>query len=282
MGIKIVTDSTTEITQAEAKKLGVIVVPLKSLFADIEYLDGIDLTPEEFYKKLAASKNLPTTSQPSPYDFEKAFKEAQECGNQVIAICLSDKISGTCQSARIAKEVCGGDIWIIDSETTTIAMQILVKHALYLVAAGKTAQEIVDIIEEEKKSVCLYAALDTLEYLVKGGRLSRTSAIAGSVLNLKPIVSIVNGSVTAISKCMGIKKAYKEIFKLVDSSGGIDFSRPFAIGYTGDRGRFSDFEAVCKGQFKGNEPIIGNIGAVVGTHAGPGAVAVAYFKNKRS
>ncbi|MCL2700034.1 MAG: DegV family protein [Defluviitaleaceae bacterium] len=278
MGIKIVTDSTTEITQAEAKKLGIIVVPLKSLFGDAEYLDGVDLTPEEFYEKLAESKVLPTTSQPSPHDFEKAFREAQEDGDQIITICIADKISGTGQSARIAKEICGGDIWVIDSETATLAVQILVKRALQLIKTGKTAQEIVDIIEEEKTSVCLYAVVDTLEYLLKGGRLSRTSAIAGAVLNIKPIVSVSQGGITTVGKCMGIKKAYKEIFRLVEASGGIDFSKPFAIGYTGDRDRFNDFEVICKEQFKGNEPIIGSIGAVIGTHAGPGAVAITYFK----
>jgi len=276
--VKIVTDSTTEISQAEAKKLGITVVPLKSLFGDEEFLDGIDFTPEEFFVKLSAAENLPTTSQPSPHDFEKVFREAQNNGEQVIAICITDSMSGTGQSARIAKEICGGDIWVVDSETATIGIQILVKRALQLAAEKKSAQEIVCAIEKEKKEIRLFAAVDTLDFLLKGGRLSRTSAIVGSVLNVKPLITVLHGKLSTAGKCLGMKKAYKEIFKLAESSGEIDFSRPFAIGYTGDRERFGEFEEICAQHFGEHKPIVACIGAVIGTHVGPGAVAISYFK----
>jgi DegV family protein with EDD domain len=277
MAIKIVTDSTTEISQAEAKKLGITVVPLKSIFDGVEYLDGVDFTPEEFYEKLAAAKKLPTTSQPTPDDFEKAYRAVLDGGHQVIAVTLSGGISGTYQSAHIAKENCDEGIWVIDSGTATIGLQLLVKRALQLVGEGKSAQEIVDILEKEKQSIRLYAAVDTLEYLYKGGRLTRTAAFAGKLLKLKPIVSVLHGKLSAVCKCLGIKKAYRKLLELVEADGGVDFSKPFAIGYTGDRERFAEFEALCRQHFKDNTPIIGSVGAVIGTHAGPGAVAITFF-----
>jgi len=278
MDIKIITDSTTEISQKEANELNIVVVPLKSIFGENEYLDGIDLSAEDFYFKLAQSKELPTTSQPSPWAFEQAYRKAQEAGEKIIVICLAEIFSGTYQSANIAKEKCGGDIWIIDSGTSTLGLQILVRLAIKLRDSGKTAEEIVSLIEEEKKSICLFAAVDTLEYLRKGGRLSGVSAFTGTLLNIKPVISLMQSELKVIGKCRGIKKAYEELFRLIQSVGGIDYSKPFAIGYTGDRERFDQFELLCRQRFEGHEPIIGSVGSVIGTHAGPGAVTVTFFK----
>jgi len=280
MGIKIITDSTTEISQEEAKELNITVVPLKTIFGDAEYLDGIDLSPEEFYIKLAQSKELPSTSQPTPLEFEEVYRQTQQSGDQIIVICIAASLSGTWQSACIAQENCGGDIWVIDSGAATIALQILVRRAISLRDSGKTAQEIVRVIEEEKKSVCLFAVIDTLEYLHKGGRLSKTSTFAGTLLKIKPMLTMQQSELKVIGKCRGTEKAYDELFEFVKATGGIDYSKPFGIGYTGDRNRFAQFQQVCTNYFEGNEPIIGNIGSVIGTHAGPGAVAVVFFKNK--
>ena len=282
MGIRIITDSTTEFTQEEAKKLNIEIVPLKSLFGNEVYLDGIDLSPAEFYEKLEAADKLPTTSQPAPHEFEQVFREAQANGDQIIAICIASVLSGTWQSACIAKENCGGDIWVIDSEVATITLQILVRLAISLRDSGKTAEEIVSIIEKEKKTLCLLAAIDTLEYLNKGGRLSKAQTIMGGMLNIKPIVTLDEGHIKVMGKCRGIKNAYKKIFDYVNDVGGIDYSKPFAIGYTGNRDRFNDFEEVCKNHLGKHKPIIGSIGSVVGTHAGPGAVAITFFKSDSS
>lgn len=279
MGIRIVTDSTAEFTLEEARSLEVTVVPLKSIFEDAEYLDGIDLTSDEFYEKLATAKTLPKTSQPSPYEFEQAFRTIQAEGHQIITICLTSSLSGTYQSARQAKELCGGDIWVIDSHTATLGIQILVKRALQLIESGIPAHELVDILEVEKNSICLYAKLDTLEYLYKGGRLSKTSALVGTALNMKPLVSVLEGRLSTAGKCIGTKKAFREVFRLVDQEGGIDYSKPFAIGYTGSRDQFREFEQICKERFGENEPIVGSIGSVIGTHAGPGGAAVVFFRN---
>lgn len=278
MGIKIVTDSTSEIGQEEAAKQNISVVPLKSVFGEKEYLEGIDLSSEEFYIKLSQSKKLPTTSQPAPYAFEQVFRQSQEAGEQIIVICISSVLSGTYQSACIAQETCGGNIWVVDSGTATLGLQILVRLAMSLRESGKKAEEIVDIIEEAKKSICLFAVVDTLEYLYKGGRLSRTSAFAGTILRVKPMISLLQGEIKVIGKALGSKKAFTELFKFVDGSGGIDYTKPFSIGYTGDRGQFVQFEQICQQYFAGHEPIISSIGSVIGTHAGPGAVAITFYK----
>lgn len=277
MSVSIVTDSTSEISQEEAVRLNISVVPLKTVFGEKEYLEGIDLSPEEFYKKLSYSKELPTTSQPAPFDFEQVFRPSLEAGDQIVVICIAGKLSGTYKSACLAKEKCGGDIWVIDSETATMGLQILVRLAMSLRESGKTAGEIVDIIEEEKKHICLFAVVDTLEYLYKGGRLSATSAVAGTILRVKPMISLQQGEIRVIGKTLGLKKAYGEMFSFVKDAGGIDYAKPFAIGYTGDRERFAQFEQVCRQHFAGHEPQVGAIGSVIGAHAGPGAVAVTFY-----
>jgi DegV family protein with EDD domain len=277
LAVTIVADSATEISQDEAKKLNIEIVPLKSIFKEQVYLDGIDLLPEEFYQKLGEAKTLPTTSQPTPLEFEKVFRRIRERGDQVIVITIASAMSGTYQSATIARDVVGDDIWIIDSETSTLALQVLVRRAIELRDAGHTAQEIVQAIEKEKGEVRLFAAIDTLEYLQKGGRLSKTSAVMGTMLKVKPLVSVLHGEVKAVGKSRGMRKASEEIFQLVDQSGGIDFERPFLIGYTSDSDRFEDFAYTCAPHFQGREPLRARIGSVIGTHVGPGAIGIAYF-----
>ena len=295
MGIRIISDSTTEISQEEAQELGIDIVPLRSIFGQEVYLDGIDLSPEEFYEKLEEAEELPTTSQPAPHDFEQVFRRAQAAGDQIIVLTIASKLSGTYQSACIARDACGGGgagggdgsgddngsnasgIWIIDSETTTLALKMLVLRALELRDEGKTAEEIVRTIESEKSSIYLFALIDTLEYLHKGGRLSRGSAIAGTLMKVKPIISLTHGEIKAIGKSLGMKKGYRELFRLTEEAGGIDFEKPFAIGYTSNRERFEQFKQVGEAHWSGRTPEIASIGSVVGTHAGPGAVAVAFF-----
>jgi len=279
MSVRIITDSTTEISQEEAGQLNISVVPLRSIFGETEYLDGIDLTPEQFYTMLEESDELPTTSQPTPHDFEKPIREAMEAGQECVIITIAENLSGTYQSANIAKEKCGNEgVWVVDSESATLSQRLLVERAMQLRDEGKSAKEIADVLEEEKKSVRLLAAIDTLEYLYKGGRLSRTSAFAGTLMKVKPIVSLDQGEIKAVGKSRGTTKSHEDLLALVEKEGGIDFSKPFAIGYTGDREKFDRFEAMCREQYAGHEPIVGCIGSVIGTHAGPGAVAIFFFK----
>ena len=285
MGTKIITDSTSEIRQAQSKELKVPVVPIKSIFSGKEYREGIDLMPEEFYQKLEQSEDLPTTSQPSPGDFEAVFRTAIEEGNKdIILICISSKLSGTLQSAIIARgaiqsseDVPEANIHLIDSENTTIGLNILMQRAIAMRDAGKSAEEIVQTIEAAKKKLRLCAAIETLDYLHKGGRLSTTSKIAGTLLNVKPLISVVDGEIKVMGKCRGMKKACDEVLNMVDEAGGIDFDYPVALGYTGDKERFKQFEELARTYLDSRPAETLAIGAAIGTHVGPGAVAIAFF-----
>ena len=282
MAIRIIVDSSVEINSAEAKELGVEVIPLKSIFGDTEYLDGIDMTSEEFYEKLAASEELPTTSQPTPGEFEQLYRPMLDAGDDIVVITLSSKMSGTWQSAHIARESLNADdaarVRLVDSETVTLGMRVAVQRALDLREEGKTAAEIAETLEAEKRSIRLYAVVDTLEYLHKGGRLSATSAAVGTLLKVKPMIAVEDGETKNIGKVRGMKKGYEEVFNLVDKTNGIDFTRPIAIAYTGDRERFTEFQEIATEHLQGHDPLIVSIGSVIGTHVGPGAVAIAYFE----
>ncbi|MCL2438372.1 MAG: DegV family protein [Coriobacteriia bacterium] len=284
MGVRIITDSTSEISQNQAGALNISVVPIKSVFSDREYRDGIDLTTEEFYEKLEEAETLPTTSQPSPGDFEAIYREALAVGDQVVVATISSKLSGTWQSACIARDSLAGegtlkdgDIHVVDSENTTIGLNILMQRALQMRDKGMNAKEIADDLEKAKSEIRLYAVVDTLEYLHRGGRLSTASKVAGTLLNVKPLITVDQGEVKVVGKCRGLKKAYDEMYDLVAKAGGIDFGAPFAMGYTGDRHRFAQFEEMSKEHLGKHSPTIVGIGCAIGTHVGPGAVAIAFF-----
>lgn len=278
MSVRIVTDSTADFTVEEMKSYNISVVPLKVLFGTEEYRDGIDLTADQFYHKLTTGGVLPTTSQPSPNDFLHYFKQAKEEKDEVVAILLSAAISGTCQSALLAKEYCEYEaIEVVDSQQTTISMKLLVLEAIRLRDAGKGYKEIATEIERLKEKVTLKASLDTLEYLVKGGRLSKAAGFAGSLLGIRPLISLVEGKVAVLSKARGKKNAVEAILKEINKDGDVDFNRPMIYGFTGDAQSVTDLRDFL--QEKGyKSDLISVIGSVIGTHAGPGASAIAYFK----
>ena len=191
MAIRLITDSTSDISQVQGEKMGITIVPLKVVFEDGEYLDGVTLTPDEFYQKLTVCNELPHTSQPAPEAFLKYFKEAKEAGDEVIVVPISSKLSGTVQSAAVAKEQCGADnVFIVDSLNATIGLHLLIDIAVSMREEGKSAKEIVEALEAAKERVCLHIAADTLEYLKKGGRITPAAAAIGTVLNLKPVLQI--------------------------------------------------------------------------------------------
>lgn len=277
--IRILTDSTADILPAEAAKLNLELVPLQVTFEDgTTYQDGIDLTPNAFYPKLESCRELPTTSQPSPAQFLSHFEEAQEAGDEIIAILLSSGLSGTCQSARIAAETCGYDkIYIVDSQTVTLGMQLLIHLALRMREEGKSAQEIVDMLETEKQRVRILAVVNDLKYFRKGGRLSGAEAFAGSLLGIKPLVVVRDGIVSLAGKARGLPGAYVQLFKLLDSEGGLDTNMEYMIGYTGHRKAAEPVNQFLVSNMNLPAPRCEHIGTVVGTHAGPGAAGIAFF-----
>lgn len=277
MSIKIITDSTSDLDRAFAASHGVDILPLTIHFGEEEFRDGVDITASEFYKRLRSSKTLPTTSQVSPMAFEKAFREQVEAGHEVLAITIASKLSGTCQSAHIAKEhLKEGSIRIIDSETTSMGLALLVMEAVKAKDAGMSLDDIASHIEALKKRVVLYALFDTLEYLKKGGRLSSVSAALGALLNLKPMIDLTAGVVSLSGKARGFRKALQWILTQMEKQEP-DPDYTIAFGHSDAPDSMEKLEALAKEKFPAQDPLEVAIGMTVGTHAGPGCVGVAYI-----
>lgn len=283
MGIRIITDSPSDISIEEAKQLNIEIVPLKINIEDKSFREGIDITVEEFYEKLKASDVLPTTSQPSPEDYLTLFEEAKEAGDDVVVITLASKLSGTYQSANLAKNIVKyPNIYIVDSAQATLGEMVIVKYAVKLRDEGKTAEEIAAIVNEEKSKVILVALIDTLDYLQKGGRLSKGVAIAGSLLNIKPIITVKDGEISLISKARGMKSGIKSLLSSIDDFEDFNPDVPVSFGYTGRANDYLEQAEAIKEQIveKYNlEHVATNrIGSVIGTHAGPGAYGFAFLQ----
>ncbi|MCF0137657.1 MAG: DegV family protein, partial [Oscillospiraceae bacterium] len=231
MSVRIIVDSAADMPEKE--KSLVTVVPLSIFFGSREYTDGVDICHREFYEKLVESDTLPSTSQPSPGAFEAVYGELCAAGDTAVVLTLSSKLSGTYQSACIAAEDYKGKIFVVDTENVSITEGILAKRALQLRDEGLGAEEIFDILEREKKCACLIAMLDTLEYLKKGGRISKTAAVAGGILNIKPVITIKDGEIAVLGKARGSKQGNNMLVSELEKSGGIDFSMPILLGYTG-------------------------------------------------
>ena len=276
--VRIVTDSTTDLPKEIRSK--VTVVPLVISFSGEQYVDGLDISKYEFYEKLIESTELPTTSQVTPYEFEEVFRKVLEEGDTAVCLTVSSKLSGTYQSAVIANDEVDNKIELVDSLNVTLGENILVRRAVELRDEGKTAKEIAEIINEEKSKVKLIALLDTLEYLKKGGRVSATAAFAGSVLSIKPVVGIVDGLIEVLGKARGSKNGNNKLMEQIEKVGGVDFTKPFSLGFTGLNDDLlqkyiHDSVHLYEGQV--SEFPITTIGTSIGTHAGPGAIGVAFF-----
>lgn len=276
MSVKIIVDSTVDLTPAVKEQ--VKVVPLSVRFGDQEYQDGITITAEKFYEMLVNSEQLPTTSQPTPAAFEDAYREAVEAGHEVVCITIASKLSGTYQSATIAADEFPGKVFVVDSRTAAIGAGILTEYALQLVEQGLSGEQILQELMEKRKKVRLFAIVDTLEYLKKGGRLSSTVAFVGGLLNLKPIICVdEDGTITVPGKARGMKNAFTQLTQLCSQFGGPDHDMPAMLGYTGG----SD-ENLCKYMAENTQMWAPDtektiVGSAIGVHVGPGAVAAAFF-----
>lgn len=277
MRVRIIIDSTTDL--APELRGQVEVVPLTVSFGTEEYIDGVTITHEEFYSKLIESDVLPTTSQATPAAFAEVFEEVAAAGDSAVVITVASQLSGTCQSARIAAEDYD-NIYVVDSGSVTLGAGILAEYALRCARSGMTAAEIAGLLEKKKEDICLIAMLDTLEYLKKGGRISAAVAFAGGLLNIKPVVNVKNGVINMLGKARGSKQGNNLLVQEIEKTGGIDFDMPILLGYSG----LSD--ALLKKYITDSAPLWENgidtlrytsIGSVVGTHAGPGAIAAAFF-----
>lgn len=278
MGIQIVIDSTTDLPAQAAEQ--VKIVPLTIHFGEQQYVSGVDIDARSFYEKLVESDVLPTTSQPTPAAFADAFQAAVEAGDEVVCITISSKLSGTFQSASIAAMDFPGKVFVVDSRTVTLGCGILTQYALELAKQDISARELAQRVEKKREKVRLLALLDTLEYLKKGGRISATVAFAGGLLNIKPVICVAEGEVKLLGKARGFRQGSNLLMQQIEKAGGLDFEMPMLLGYTG----LSD--AMLKKYMEDSAQLwqgrvdslpVSIVGSVVGTHAGPGAVAVAFF-----
>ena len=278
MSVRIIVDSTTDLPEQTARR--VTVVPLTIHFGEQQYVSGVDIDARKFYEMLVEGDVLPTTSQPTPYAFTQVFQEAVDAGDTVVCITVSSKLSGTYKSACIAAADFPGKVFVVDSLTVAIGGGILTEYALSLTDKGMDAEEIAWKLMQKREKVRLLALLDTLEYLKKGGRISSAVAFAGGLLNIKPVIAVADGEVKMLGKARGSKQGNNLLVQEIDKAGGVDFEKPLLLGYTG----LSDallqkyiVDSAALWQGKVEQLPVSIVGSVVGTHAGPGAVAVAFF-----
>ena len=279
MAVRILTDSASDISQIKAKEWGITVIPLRVRFGDEEYLDGVTLSCKEFYMKLVEQASVPKTSQITPFEYSEEFEKAKEAGDELICFCLSSGVSGAYQSACVAA-MDYPNVYVIDTKQFCISQYIIVQRAIELRDKGLPAKEIVDIVSEDLKYAHVIAAFDTLEYLKLGGRLSSAAAFAGNFLMIKPVLTIEEGIIKILGKARGSKNKHNMLMEFIRNSGGIDMDKPICLGYTGLSDELlKKYVEDSKELYVGFEDKIqyAEVGATIGTYAGPGAIAFAYF-----
>lgn len=278
MKTRIIIDSTTDMLPELKSQL--TVVPLTVHFGNEEYIDGVTIDHHRFYEMLVELDTLPTTSQATPEAFNQVFRTLEE-GEGAVVLTLASSLSGTCQSAMIAAADYQ-NIHVVDTGTAAIGAGILAELAMQLAKEGMSAVEIAARLEQEKQRIRIVALVDTLEYLQKGGRVSKALAIAGGLLNIKPVLSVKNGEITMLGKARGSRQGNNLLVTEIQKAGGVDFDMPVLLGYTGLSDALlqkyiSDSAALWE---ESRETLrVTPIGSVIGTHAGPGAIAVAFFAN---
>lgn len=278
MKTRIIVDSTADLLPEIKER--VHIVPLTVHFGEEEFIDGVTIDHKTFYEKLIESDTLPTTSQGTPDAFTQELEKAKEANEAAVVITLASSFSGTYQSATIAAAEYD-NVYVVDSASAAMGSGILVELALRLLDEGKSAMEIAQILEAEKKKIIIVALVDTLEYLQKGGRVSKAVAFAGGILNIKPVLSVTDGQINILGKARGSKMGNNLLVQEIDKAGGIDFSKPVLLGYSGiSDALLLKYIEDSRHIWEGNLPAVRytTLGSVIGTHAGPGAVVVAFFK----
>ena len=268
MKTRIIVDSTADLP-AEVKAR-MRVVPLTVHFGAETYIDGVTIDHQAFYEKLIETDVIPTTSQASPHDFEQVYRQVREAGETAVVVTVTGKLSGTYQSAVIAAEDYP-EICVVDSTTVAIGAGILAEYGLQLADQGMDAPSIAEALTAVRDKIQVIALIDTLEYLKKGGRLSNAAAIAGSLLSIKPVLCIRDGEIVILGKARGSKQGNNLLVR---------FDMPLMLGYTGlSDTMLKKYVADSAALWDGHDDSLRTtaIGSVIGTHAGPGAVAVAFF-----
>lgn len=277
-GVKIVTDSTADLPASLRSEYNIAVMPLKVIFKDEIYREGVDITTPEFFEKLAKAEQLPTTSQPSPAEFQDLYEELTADGSAVISIHISAKMSGTYQSAMLAKKnLPDRDIRVIDSGHVTISLGLGVLAAARAAKAGGSADEVEALAYEIYKKVKIYFIVDTFENLQKGGRIGKATALLGTLLNIKPILTVEDGLVAPFEKVRGKSKAVERLVALVEEYHQRQPIEIIAFMHAGSPPDAVDLHGRVLSKVKPKEVILSEIGAVVGTHSGAGTFGAIFY-----
>ena len=280
MKVHLIVDSTADVSESIRARL--TVVPLTVRFGSEEYVDGVSISKQECYEKLIESDVLPSTSQATPAAFSEVFEGIAQRGESAVVLTISSKLSGTCQSAMIAAADYPG-IYVVDSRSAATGTGILAELALQLIDGGLSAADVAARLEQERENVCLVALLDTLEYLKRGGRISKAAAFAGSMLSIKPVISIRQGEVVVLGKARGSRQGNNLLAAQIDAAGGVDYDRPVLLGYSGLSDALLQKYIADSARFwegKVEKLQTTQIGSVIGTHAGPGAIVATFFKKQ--
>lgn len=279
MTIKIVTDSTADLPPVLAKELGITVVPLYVRFGDKTYRDGVDITGDEFYKRLLTDPIHPNTSQPTPQDFTDVYRELSQKADGIVSIHISGKLSGTCSSALQAKEVVAAEcpVEVIDSKTTSMALGLIVMAAVKIANTGTSVKQVAEEIRQVVSDVKLLVTFDTLKYLAKGGRIGKAKSMLGSVLNVKPLLAIKDGEFVPVAQ---VRSRSKGIDKLFDFAIGTPNVEDLAVIHSTTSDEAESLASRIGTEIKLEQVRIARLGPVLGVHGGPGVLAVAFRQKK--
>jgi len=276
--IKVITDSTSDLPKGVAEKYDIEVLPLTIFFDEDEYRDWIDIAPKAFYERMRKAEKLPTTSQVNPNSFKEKYEQFLQNYDHIISLHLSSDASGTYNSAVIARDMVDKDrITVIDTRNYTYGFGQMVVEAARMAQGGKSVDEVVDRINYLISNVKTLFVVDTLEYLKKGGRLSATKATIGTLLNLKPILTVEDGKIVAIDKARGMKKALRRIVELMQEQGVDLKSQTIKVGHADNIEHLKDFESAIEEAYGYVEKEEFEIGCVIGVYCGPGTVVIHYI-----
>ncbi len=274
--LKIIADSTCDLSLKEAKELGVEIIPMKVLIDDVEYISGVNLSPEEFYEKLAVCKKFPQTSLISAYEYQEKINPLLEKGDEVFVMCLSSGLSSSFENLqKVSAEINKPNLQIYDTKAVTFAYRALVYEAVKLSKTCKNAKELKEKMQNASEKLRLLAVVDTVKYLVKGGRLSITKGLAATALNLKPILTFKDGKLDVVAKGIGYASAVKSLIKEIKS---IDETKPIYFGHTNDIAKLAILKKAVNEKFDVKNSDTSIVGPVIGAHAGPGCAGIVYFE----
>ncbi|MEB2301456.1 DegV family protein [Lysinibacillus xylanilyticus] len=275
--IHIVTDSTCDLTKEEVAQHGIHIVPLTIQIDDKTYIDGVDLEPQPFLSLMKNAKNLPKSSQPAPGKFKELYDELGRDGDRIISIHMTGGMSGTVDSARQAAQMTDSDVTVIDSRFIAIGLAIQIREAIKMRDAGATVEEIIERLEKVRENTYLYVIVDTLENLIKGGRIGKGTGFIGSLLNIKVIANLEGGAYNPVSKVRSHKQVVNYLFKQfqADTAGKTVKS----VGISHAEG-LTTMGGPLKELIEGtgfNEVEIAFTSPIISTHTGPGAIGFIYF-----